>query len=470
MGVTSSNDSGRGDSGRGDSGSGDSGAHVPGSLRGTADAGHMGAVSAAVRRATGRPRAMSGRDPGEPHRASTPLELLFDLCFVVAVSQAAVGLHHDLAVGHFLHGIGGYLTVFFAIWWAWMNFTWFASAYDTDDVPYRLLTLLQITGVLVLASGVDVAFDGNFELITVGYVIMRVAMIAQWLRAAASDPAHRILAIRYAQGIFVTQLGWIGRLFLPESWGYPTFFALVAVEMLTPLWAERADAQATMTPWHPEHIAERYGLFTIIVLGECILSSFGAINAAITGAGVSARLVVIAVAALVTMFGLWWSYFRLAAAEMLVERPHLSFSWGYLHYGLFASIAAFGAGIAVVAEWSAAHEPAPGGDHGDAVHFALSDMATAATIGIPVAATMLIQAGLHAMERHATRRSMMIAFSWAALVVVVALLGGVIGVPASLLLIAAIVTTKVTFGIVTDPDRRASAVETAGTATAPATA
>ena len=73
---------------------------------------------------------MTGRDPDEPHRAATPLELLFDLCFVVAVAQAAGALHHDLVDGKVAHGLLNYLFVFFAIWWAWMNFTWFASAYD----------------------------------------------------------------------------------------------------------------------------------------------------------------------------------------------------------------------------------------------------------------------------------------------------------------------------------------------------
>jgi low temperature requirement protein LtrA len=66
---------------------------------------------------------MRGRDPGEAHRASTSLELLFDLCFVVAVAQAAAQLHHALAEGHLATGLVGYAMVFFAIWWAWMNFT-----------------------------------------------------------------------------------------------------------------------------------------------------------------------------------------------------------------------------------------------------------------------------------------------------------------------------------------------------------
>jgi len=97
------------------------------------------------------------RDVDEEHRTSTPLELLFDLCFVVAVAQAASQLDQALSVGHIHTAIVGYLLVFFAIWWAWVNFTWFASAYDADDLFYRLLTFVQIVGVLILAAGVDMS-------------------------------------------------------------------------------------------------------------------------------------------------------------------------------------------------------------------------------------------------------------------------------------------------------------------------
>src|SRR5438309_11656803 len=135
---------------------------------------------------------MAGRDPAQTHRASTPLELFFDLTFVVAVSQAAAGLHHGLVAGDAAEALVGFPLVFFAIWWAWMQFTWFASAYDTDDVPYRLMTLVQMGGVLVLAAGVPAAFaEHTFAGIIVGYLIMRLALIAQWIRAGVEHPAGR---------------------------------------------------------------------------------------------------------------------------------------------------------------------------------------------------------------------------------------------------------------------------------------
>ncbi len=156
-------------------------------------------------------RRMSGRDPAEAHRASTPLELLFDLTFVVAVARAGIELHHALAQGDVGHALAGYAAVFFGLWWAWVNFTWFASAYDTDDVPYRLLTLLQMAGVLVFAAGIPAAFEHfDFTIAVVGYVIMRMALVTQWLRAARSHPDGRAGTLRYAAGVTVVQLCWIG--------------------------------------------------------------------------------------------------------------------------------------------------------------------------------------------------------------------------------------------------------------------
>ncbi|HEX8803081.1 MAG TPA: low temperature requirement protein A, partial [Acidimicrobiales bacterium] len=123
----------------------------------------------APNRAAGRARLvrpLGPRSPDEEHRAATPLELFFDLCFVVAVAQAADGLHHALAEADMVSALVGYPSVFFAVWWAWMNFTWFASAYDNDDVPYRLTVLVQIAGVLILAAGVPRAFaDEDFGVV-----------------------------------------------------------------------------------------------------------------------------------------------------------------------------------------------------------------------------------------------------------------------------------------------------------------
>lgn len=225
---------------------------------------------------------MMARSRTEKHRASTPLELFFDLCFVVAVAQAGARLVHAVAEGHTLTGVGSYAAVFFAIWWAWVNFSWFASAYDTDDPLYRVVTLVQITGVLILAAGVPRAFDaGDWTVVVIGYVVMRLALTSQWLRAAhCTESAERRVALRYAVGITVVQLGWIAMLFLPADSGpvrTAAFVVLALAEMSVPAIAERDRS----TSWHPHHISERYGLFTIIVLGETIAAATVAVQEAV---------------------------------------------------------------------------------------------------------------------------------------------------------------------------------------------
>jgi low temperature requirement protein LtrA len=147
---------------------------------------------------------MTPRDPNEPHRAASGLELFFDLVFVVSVSIASQNLHHFEKEGHVVDGVGPYLMVFFAIWWAWMNFTWFASAFDTDDWLYRVTTIVQTAGALVVAAGAGPAMEhGEFGLVVIGYIVMRLAMVTQWLRAADGSLEFRATALRYAAGITV---------------------------------------------------------------------------------------------------------------------------------------------------------------------------------------------------------------------------------------------------------------------------
>src|SRR5690349_23032670 len=155
---------------------------------------------------------MSGRDPHEAHRVATPLELLFDLTFVIAFGVAASELAHMLAENHLGAGLAGFAFATFAVSWAWINFSWFASAYDTDDWVYRLTTMLQMVGVVVLALGIPPVYSSIYEgehvdnrVLVAGYVVMRVAMVLQWLRAARQDPTRRRACLTYATSITVAQ-------------------------------------------------------------------------------------------------------------------------------------------------------------------------------------------------------------------------------------------------------------------------
>lgn len=284
---------------------------------------------------------MVPRDPSEQHRAASSLELFFDLVFVVAVSFSAVQLHHMVVEGHLASGVLGYMMVFFAIWWSWVNFSWFATSFDNDDWLYRVLTLIQMAGVLVLAAGVAEAIEHrDSAVITLGYVIMRLAMVSQWIRAGLSNPGIRATAQRYALGITLVQLAWIARLFLPEQAGFIAFFVLVIAEISVPIWPE----SRLSTPWNPGHITERYGLFTLILLGESILASA---NAVVKGLDIVENvndLLVISAAALVTAAGMWWTYFS-REHHRYIGSLRSSLAYGYFHYFIFAAAGAFSVGV-----------------------------------------------------------------------------------------------------------------------------
>ena len=323
---------------------------------------------------------MRARETDEAYRVSTPLELFVDLCFVVAIAQASARLHHALVAGHLAQALVGYPMVFFAIWWAWMNFTWFASAYDTDDVPYRVAVLVQIVGVLILAAGVPRAFDhGDFGVIVLGYVVMRVALVGQWLRAARADRGRSVTAVRYASGIAVCMLGWVMLLALPATWRLAGWLVMVPAELLVPVWAERAAP----TTWHPHHIAERYGLLTLIVLGESVLSATVAIQSALDAGHAVGHLLAIAAGALLIVFAMWWLYFA-QPTEALVEHhrsafgllPRSSFVWGYGHYVVFGAAGAVGAGLATAVDQATGHA-------------ALSARGATAAVAVPVALYLL---------------------------------------------------------------------------------
>lgn len=301
---------------------------------------------------------MPGRDPGEPHRTATSLELLFDLCFVIAVAQASGSLSTAVTGGHYLTGSLRFALVFFTIWWAWMNFTWFASAYDSDDVPYRLTVLVQITGSLILAAGVPRAFEeGDLRVITLGYTVLRTALAVLWLRAARSDHGRRRTALRFAAGVTGCQVGWVGLLFLPVSAQLPAIIGLIIAELSVPVWAQSAG----MTPWHPHHIAERYELFTLIVLGESIAAAVAAIRSAFDHHNAGA-LYLLAAGGLLMVFAMWWLYFARPAHTLLAtthQAHRKRFTWAYGHYLIFASAAAEGAGLAAYAHLIARRDGVP---------------------------------------------------------------------------------------------------------------
>lgn len=299
-----------------------------------------------LRRATG---AVQAREQDESHRVSTPLELFFDLCFVVAVGQAGRELAHAVGAGEIGHGLASYAAVFFAVWWPWMSYSWFATAFDPDDIPFRLATFVQIAGSLIIAAAVPRAFEHrDFHLMVIGYVVLRLAFCSQWLRVYRDNPDLRRTAARWGWGVAVIQVFWALLQFVHEPVGFDLGFALLAAaEIAVPYWAGRAGR----IPFHPHHIAERYGLFTLIVLGETVSAATVAVQEATVAREDLRELFALALGGMLIVFSAWWVYFAHEMGDLLAGRLS-PFLWGYGHYVVFAAAASIGAGMEVSAAWT----------------------------------------------------------------------------------------------------------------------
>jgi low temperature requirement protein LtrA len=326
---------------------------------------------------------MGGRDPDEQGRTATSLELLFDLTFVIAFGTAAGQLAHFLTDGHVWDGILGFAFVTFGISWAWINFSWFASAYDTDDWIYRLTTMVQMVGVLVLTLGIPPLFESLREgehvdnrVLVLGYVVMRVPMIAQWLRAARQDPSGARACRIYITTILLAQLGWIGLLLADTSVG-PMFACAALLILVETAGPALAETRGGGTPWHPHHIAERYSLMVIIALGEGLVGTVATLSAILEEEGWTLDVAVLGLAGVGVTFGVWWTYFVVPHGELLHAHQERSFGWGYGHILLFGVVVAIGAGL---------HAAANQLEH----HSQLSDLQTVLAVVVPIGLYVLL--------------------------------------------------------------------------------
>jgi len=299
---------------------------------------------------------MTGRDPEERGRVSSPLELLFDLTFVVAVGTAASTFAETVAEGHTAPAILAFLLAMFAISVAWISFSWFASAFATDDWLYRVLTMVQMVGVVVFSLGIPPMFHSveeghhlELRVMVIGYVVMRVAMVLQWWRATRESPSFRRVGWANIRWTVIVQVGWIVAAYahLPLAVVVIGCLVLAVLELLLPVLAQ---GDAAGTPWHPHHVAERYSLFAIITLGEGVVgtvaSSSGLLGGA-SGMDWSATAIAIVVAGTGLTFGMWWVYFATPFGDVLVRRRRRGYLFGYGHIPLFVGIAGAGAGLHV---------------------------------------------------------------------------------------------------------------------------
>lgn len=284
------------------------------------------------------------RDPTEGHRAATWLELFFDLCFVVAVSALARDLHHHPDAAGLLRFLG----LLVPVWWAWMAYTWFATAFDNDDAIHRLGYLAAGLGIIWLAASVEaVGKDGDASF-ALAYAFVLAVLVGLFLRVARRPTDARPWAQRSAMGNSLGLLIWLVSPLLPAPIRPFAWAAGMAVLMLTPMLAVRTllGRGYRVRIFHPGHIRERYGLFAIIVLGESLL----AVASGTSGAAWSPPAVIAGVAGFGLAAATWWLYFGHTASDALTLSARAAFLWGYGHLFIYAGIAAMGVGVQLVLE------------------------------------------------------------------------------------------------------------------------
>ena len=380
---------------------------------------------------------MGGRDPDEAHRVATPLELLFDLTFATCFSFAASQLASALSQGQYAAALLGFGFASFAICWAWINFSWFASAYDTDDWVFRVVTMAQMVGVLVLAIGLPRMFASiergehlDNSVMVLGYVIMRVALVFQWLRAARQDPARRRACLAYAIAISIAQIGWVLQIAVHFSAAAAFILGsiLALIELMGPVLAERQDGG---TPWHAHHIAERHSLFAIIALGEGIVGTVAALSTVVQQQGWTLDAALVGIAGTALTFGMWWLYDLLPSARILETHRNRAFVWGVGQILIVTAIVATGAGLHVAA-YLIAHQTR------------ISPLATVLSVASPVGAFLVLMNALYYyMVRRFNRFQLWLLF-WTATVVAVAVSAALSGIDMARCLVILMLAPAVT--------------------------
>jgi low temperature requirement protein LtrA len=275
-----------------------------------------------------------GRDLDEMRRA-TWLELFFDLVFVAAVSQLANALSHHPTPTRFFEFLG----LFVPVWWAWMGFTFYANRFDTDDLPYRLLMLCAMFGVAALAATIPSVFRGATEGFAIAYIAVRLVLFTLYARASRHVPEARALVRTFLRFFGLAILVWVASLAFAAPWAYVLWGVALAIELAAPIRAWRSLPDA---PVDRRHLPERFGLLTLIVLGESVL----AVVLGVSEVSWDARSAATAAAGFTVAAALWWIYFDFLDEGALTARGIFGgLTYTYMNYFVVVGLAALGAGV-----------------------------------------------------------------------------------------------------------------------------
>ncbi|MGH3994046.1 MAG: low temperature requirement protein A, partial [Pseudonocardiaceae bacterium] len=209
------------------------------------------------------PRLRPAEDGAEDRHASW-LELFFDLVFVVAIAELA----HQLELDHSAAGLLRFAALFVPVYVAWQGFSIYADRFDTDDVLFRLAMLAAMLAIAALAVQIEDVTHGASTGFALSYVALRSIMLALYWRAWRAVPTARPLIARYGTGYTAAVLLWVVSLAFESPTRYVLWGIALALDFSVPPLSMRTIERV---PVHAGHVVERWGLFTLIVLGESVV-------------------------------------------------------------------------------------------------------------------------------------------------------------------------------------------------------
>ncbi|AQY50842.1 low temperature requirement protein A [Listeria weihenstephanensis FSL R9-0317] len=269
----------------------------------------------------------------------TWLELFFDLLFVGAISSVTHVLLHIEDGAIEIDVFWKFVLMFIPLWWAWTGQTLFINRYGNDLLPQRLLIGLEIMFVLLMIASFNLNFDETYLTFFIGYIGLRIITALQYLFAAKKESAER-----RGPALFLGKYFWIGiivsslSLFLDSEWRYIVLYLGIALDIIVPLIGRKKLRQV---PINTEHLLERFGLFTIILLGESIVSVISVLSTEV----MDLSLIFYAACAIVLVLLIWWQYFDNLEKKLDKELQTAGQLIIYGHLFIFLSLSTMAAGI-----------------------------------------------------------------------------------------------------------------------------
>jgi low temperature requirement protein LtrA len=295
-------------------------------------------------------------------RRTTPVELLWDLVFVFAITQVTTLLWRDQTWA----GFGRAMLVLALVWWAWSAFVWAANAQNASSPTLRACLLVSAISIFISGLSVPHAFGSEGTLFAVTYAVVRFLHLALYADASRQGNAAWSAIAGFALTVAIGMALLIAGSFVTGTARIVLWVLAVAIDYAGPAWLTRERLRGLQRV-AVAHFAERYSLFVIICLGESIVAiGVGALGQNPTGPLSGEEVVAVTLGLLITV-AMWWTYFEgfaEAAAEQLRRHrdPVLAAAdaYSYLHLVIVAGIITFAVGVKVLARGSvAASMPGP---------------------------------------------------------------------------------------------------------------